>query len=59
VDLDSFKSSWKKAFNGLCLVVVQSLQKEGNIKLTAQSDGLKKASIIIDVKKRNSIPAMQ
>jgi len=48
--MESFKASERKAFNGMCLAVIQSKEKAGNIKLTATSEGLSSASIIIDVK---------
>ncbi len=49
-DLTSFKSSRRKAFNGLCLAIVQSKQKAGTIGLTASADGLQTASVLISVK---------
>jgi len=48
--LESFKGSEHKAFNGLCLAVVQSNGKPGVIKLQAQSAGLTAATIDITVK---------
>ena len=51
LDHSSFKASERKAFNGLCLAVIQSLRKEGKIKLNADSKGLKGASIEITLKK--------
>jgi len=48
--MESFKAGERKAFNGMCLAVIQSKEKAGNIKLTATSEGLSSASIIIDVK---------
>ena len=45
--MEPFKASKRKTFNGLCLVVVQSTGKPGNIKLQAQSAGLAPASIDI------------
>jgi beta-galactosidase len=45
--LESFKGSEHKAFNGLCLAVVQSSGKPGVIKLQAQSAGLTPATIEI------------
>ena len=51
LDHDSFKAMERKAFNGLCLTVIQSIRKDGKIKLTANSKGLKGASIEIIVKK--------
>jgi beta-galactosidase len=48
--MESFKASERKAFNGLCLAVIQSNGKPGSIKLQAQSAGLTPASIDIIVK---------
>lgn len=45
-----FKANFRKAFNGLCLVVVQSNEKPGRITLTAKSDGLQESSTVIDSK---------
>ena len=45
--MESFKTSDHRAFNGLCLAVVQAKGKAGNIKLTATADGLSAASITI------------
>jgi beta-galactosidase len=49
---EPFKANNRKAFNGLCLVVVQSLEEPGIITLTATSEGLEAASI--DIKVRHS-----
>jgi beta-galactosidase len=49
-NLDSFKASEVKAFNGLGLAVVQSNGKPGNIRLQAQSAGLLPAAVDIIVK---------
>ncbi len=49
-DHDSFKADYRKAFKGLCLVVVQSSEKAGEIHLTAASDGLKGSEITIETK---------
>lgn len=46
-DLSSFKSNPHKAFNGLCLAVIQSNKKAGTIKLSVTADGLKGSEIII------------
>ncbi len=45
---ESFKAEYRKAFNGKCLVVVQSNNKKGKIKIDAESDGLEPASLVID-----------
>jgi beta-galactosidase len=47
---ESFKASFRKAFNGMCLVVVQSKEKAGKITLEASSDGLESASVEIETK---------
>ncbi len=47
---ESFKANYRKAFNGLCLAVIQSNEKAGRIILSAKSDGLKEATIVIDSK---------
>jgi beta-galactosidase len=46
----SFKASNRNAFYGKCLVIVQSLNKEGIIKLTANSKGLTDSTINISTK---------
>jgi beta-galactosidase len=46
----SLKGSEMKAFHGLCLVVVQSNNKTGKIKLTVSSEGLESAAVEIKVK---------
>jgi beta-galactosidase len=45
--LESFKATTRKAFNGLCLAVIQSNKKTDQLTITARSEGLKEASIII------------
>jgi beta-galactosidase len=49
-DLDPFKADYRKAFNGLALVVIQSSDKAGEIKLIATSAGLKDSGINIKTK---------
>ncbi|HXL58894.1 MAG TPA: beta-galactosidase, partial [Chitinophagaceae bacterium] len=48
--MESFKASERKAFNGMCLAVIQSKERTGNIKLTAASESLSSAGITIEVK---------
>ncbi len=45
--MESFKATEHKAFNGLCLAVLQSKDKAGSITLTATADGLPAASVVI------------
>jgi len=47
---EPFKANYRKAFNGICLVVVQAKEKCGNISLEATSEGLESASVDIAVK---------
>ena len=49
-DLTSFKGSEKRAFNGLCLAILQSNGKAGNIQLKVSSPGLAGAAISIPAK---------
>jgi beta-galactosidase len=46
----SFKASERKAFNGLCLAILQSNGKKGTITLKATSPGLKPATVVISAK---------
>ena len=48
-----FKASKRKAFHGLALVIIQSKDKSGDIKLTATSDGLKEAGVTIKTSNKN------
>ena len=47
---EPFKANYRKAFNGMCLVVIQAGNKEGEIKLDAASEGLEKALTVINAK---------
>ena len=49
-DLEPFKADYRKAFNGLVLVVVQSTRKAGTVTLEAASDGLDGSSVLIQSK---------
>ena len=48
--LETFKANPHKAFNGMCLVVIQSTEKAGKIKLTAKSINLSEAIVYIESK---------
>ncbi len=45
--LESFKGPSHKAYNGLCLAIVQSGKKAGPIRVTLQSPGLPAASVLL------------
>ncbi|MEA5127711.1 MAG: glycoside hydrolase family 2 TIM barrel-domain containing protein [Proteiniphilum sp.] len=49
--MERFKASERKAFYGKCLVVVKGEARKGRIHLTAESDGLLKDAIEIEVTK--------
>ncbi len=42
-----FKANYRKAFNGMCLVVIQSKDKKGKININATSKGLQSAAISV------------
>jgi beta-galactosidase len=44
---EPFQANYRKAFNGLCLAVVQSTTTKGKITLTASSPGLSSTSAVI------------
>jgi beta-galactosidase len=44
---ESYQGNQRKAFNGKCLLIVKSTNKEGTIKITASSPGLMEKSIEI------------
>lgn len=45
--LEPFKASYRKAFNGKCLVVIQNNGSAGQVQLNATSVGLKEASLTL------------
>jgi beta-galactosidase len=47
---EPFQANYRKAFNGMCLAVVQSTEKAGRIMLKATADGLEGSTIAIDSK---------
>jgi beta-galactosidase len=47
---ESFKANERKAFNGMCLAVVQSTEKSGTITLKAISEGLSGQQLVIQSK---------
>ncbi len=50
VSHEPFKASYRKAFNGLALAIIQSKEKPGKVTLTATSQGLQSGTIAIDLK---------
>ncbi|WP_210463665.1 beta-galactosidase GalB [Rufibacter roseolus] len=49
--MESFKANHRKAFNGLCLAILQAQEEVGTVKLTATSEGLAPATVTIQLKK--------
>ena len=50
VSHDSFKVSYRKAFHGLALAIVQAKKTPGNINFTATANGLQSAALTIKAK---------
>jgi beta-galactosidase len=48
--LESFKADHRKAFNGMCLLIVQAAKKKGKIEIEALSEGLASARVNIRVR---------
>jgi beta-galactosidase len=48
--MESFKANNRKAFHGLCQVIIRSTEKAGNLKLTANSEGLEAFTVTIIAK---------
>ncbi len=49
--MDPFQEPQRKAFHGLCLLVVRTMDKEGDITIKASSEGLSSQSITLSVNK--------
>ena len=47
---EGYKGTQKKAFHGMCLAIVQSSAKAGQIRVTANSPGLEPGSLTIGTK---------
>ncbi|MEA5404828.1 beta-galactosidase GalB [Arcicella sp. DC2W] len=46
--LEPFKANYRRAFNGLCLAIVQASEKAGKITLKASAEGLQSDTIMIE-----------
>jgi beta-galactosidase len=49
-DLGDLKGKTRKAFNGMCLAIVQSTAKPGQIRISASAPGLKPATVTVTSK---------
>jgi beta-galactosidase len=47
---EGYKGTQKKAFHGMCLAIVQANAKAGQIRVTANSPGLKSGSVTVTTK---------
>ncbi len=47
VSHESFRADSRKAFHGLCLLVVKAKKSEGEIEVIAESEGLSSASVFL------------
>ena len=47
---EDYRANHRKAFNGLCLAIVQASRKPGTIRFVARADGLKEAALEIESK---------
>ncbi|WP_242916485.1 beta-galactosidase GalB [Pontibacter liquoris] len=47
--MEPFKANQRKAFHGKCLAIVQAQEAAGEVKLTATSEGLESATILISL----------
>jgi beta-galactosidase len=48
--MEPFKASYRKAFNGMCVVILKTTNKKGKIDLAATTDGLKGDAISIETR---------
>ena len=53
------KADRRKAFNGLCMAIVQSGWTAGDIKLTGESPGLRSASVVVRAEECDARPFVQ
>jgi beta-galactosidase len=49
VSHENFKANERKAFHGLCLAIIQSKSERGSIRLSAESEGLQAAEVLVKV----------
>jgi beta-galactosidase len=49
--MEPFKANYRKAFNGMCLLIVQTDKKPGTIQVEATSEGLAKAELKLETRK--------
>ena len=47
---EDYKATRRKAFNGMCLAIVQSTGKSGRIRVTANSPGLQPGNLAVSAR---------
>jgi beta-galactosidase len=52
------KGSVRRAFNGLCMAIVQSLKQPGDVRVEASAAGLEAASVVIQAEAARLRPAV-
>jgi beta-galactosidase len=50
ISMEPFKANYRKAFHGMCLLIVRSKKTKGKILVEANSMGLKSSSLALDIK---------
>jgi beta-galactosidase len=55
---DSYQANTRPAFNGLALLTLQAGKTPGHVTLTAKADGLKDASVELDVQPGTAFPTL-
>jgi beta-galactosidase len=58
-DHSPYQASERRAFHGLLLAMVQSTNRTGNVRVTAQADGLQSASVEIVIAQGDSPPRVR
>jgi beta-galactosidase len=54
--MEPFKASYRKAFNGMCLLIVQTDKTSGEIKVKATSESLQSDEILLKtIKRKNNL----
>lgn len=48
--MEPFRADYRKAYNGKCLAVVKAGKQKGEIRITASSEGLPDATVVVKVK---------
>ena len=58
VSTEDFKAGHRRAFNGLCLAILQGTRTPGKIHLVARAQGLKEASLDIETRASAAPPVL-